>query len=121
MNEPPIEAAGTDLAASFGRGEHLKSRSLRSSADAYLEQRLQSQIITVIDKRRERDNCIFAISNLLKGHPENAKYFIECDGARLIMHEVLRLKDSPKGIAREIIELTMCCIKQVTEQKPIFR
>jgi len=34
------------------------------------------QIKTPISKRPERDNCIFAISNLLKGHPENIHYFI---------------------------------------------
>ena len=82
-----------------------------ASAEEYLEQRLQSQITTPIDRRSEKDNVIFALSNLLKGHPENATYFIRCDASKLIMHEVLRQKDSQEGMTREIIELTLSCIK----------
>lgn len=63
-----------------------------TTSEAYLEQRLQSQITTAIDKRKVKDNCIFALSNLLKGHPENAKYFIQCDGAKLVLHEIMRLQ-----------------------------
>ena len=89
--------------------------------EAFLEQRLQSQIVTPIDQRKERDNCIFAITNLLKGHPENAKYFIQCDGATMILREILRMPNLHTGLAREILEMQMSCVKQVTDPKPIFR
>ena len=80
--------------------------------EAYLEQRLQSQITTPIDKRREKDNCIYALQNLLKGHPDNASYFIQCNGAQMILHEVMRVStQAGSPVNREIIELTMGCIK----------
>ena len=87
----------------------------------FLEQRLQSQITTPIEKRRVRDNCIFAISNLIKGHHENPRFFIECDGVKLILHEILRIKDTNSVMGRDLIEMTMSCIKRVTEQKDVFR
>lgn len=90
-------------------------------AEAHLEQRMTAQGTTPIDQRRERDGCIFAISNMLKGHPENARYFIRCDGARQVMLEVLRVQEITTGPGREIIELNMCCVKQVTGPKEVFR
>lgn len=66
-----------------------------SPTDAYLEQRLQSHIITPIDLRSERENCIFAISNLLKGHPQNVQFFTECNASRMLLHEIMRIQDLP--------------------------
>ena len=90
-------------------------------AEVHLDQRMTAQGTTPIDQRRERDGCIFAISNMLKGHPENARYFIQCDGARQVMLEVLRVQEIATGPGREIIELNMCCVKQVTGPKEVFR
>ena len=61
------------------------------TTENFLDQRLQSQITTPIEKRCDRDNCISAISNLLKGHPQNARFFTTSTTSRMILIEILRI------------------------------
>jgi hypothetical protein len=42
----------------------------------------------------DKENCLFAISNLLKGSQKNAEHFIQSDSARKVMHELIDLLKS---------------------------
>jgi hypothetical protein len=37
----------------------------------------------------DKENCIFAISNLVKGRTQNSSFFIQNDGPRLIMQHMM--------------------------------
>ena len=61
------------------------------------------------------------MSNLLKGHPKNANYMIQCDGAKMILIEILRIQDTKSSLSKEIIELLLGCVKQLTDQKKMLQ
>lgn len=71
----------------------------------------------------DQDNCLFAIANLLKGNSVNAIHFINSDGPRKVMQELLKLIKDPKMTSEkmEIIELCVSSIKQLANTKQTFR
>jgi hypothetical protein len=67
----------------------------------------------------DKDNCLFSIANLLKGSTVNAKYFIQSDGPRKVMQELLTLIKEPNLSQEkmEIVELCVSSIKQLANTK----
>lgn len=41
----------------------------------------------------DKENCLFAIANLLKGSTLNSKHFIQSDSPRKVMLELLEILD----------------------------
>lgn len=74
----------------------------------------------------DKDNCLFAIANLLKGSTINAQHFIQSDSPRKVMQELIKILDEldrlPKGGKMpddklEIVELCVASIKQLANTK----
>jgi len=61
----------------------------------------------------DKDNCLFSIANILKGSAVNARHFIQSDGPRKVMQELLRLIGEPvlSSEKMEIVELCVSSIK----------
>lgn len=60
----------------------------------------------------DKDNCLFAIANLLKGSTINAAHFIKSDSPRKVMQEILNILSyavTPEKL--EIVELCVASIK----------
>ena len=64
----------------------------------------------------DKENCIFAVSNLVKGRTQNSSYFIQNDGPRLIMQHMMQ-----QNCSEEVLELCIGCIKQFADQKVLFK
>jgi len=45
----------------------------------------------------DKDNCLFAIANLLKGSSVNARHFIQSDSPRKVMQEMLNILDQQQA------------------------
>ena len=76
------------------------------------------------DTMSDKDNCLFSIANILKGSSENARHFIQSDGPRKVMQELLRLIKEPtisNEKIMEIIELCVSSIKQLANTKQTFK
>lgn len=73
--------------------------------------------MTPIDYRSERENCVYAIANLLKGHPQNVSYFTECNASKMVLKEILRMGNTE---SYQLSELLSSCIMQVSQQKHTF-
>lgn len=75
------------------------------------------------DTMSDKDNCLFSIANILKGSSENARHFIQSDGPRKVMQELLRLIREPtiSNEKMEIIELCVSSIKQLANTKQTFK
>lgn len=74
--------------------------------------------------RSDRDNCLFSISNILKGHSKNSVYFIQSNGPARVMHGLLKLLDSNDATIlqkQNVIELCVGSIKQLSNTKQTFR
>jgi hypothetical protein len=70
----------------------------------------------------DRDNCLFSISNILKGSSENGRYFIRSNGPLHIMEELLRLLDSNDVNQKlNIVELCVSSLKQLANTKDTFK
>ena len=67
-----------------------------------------------------RDNCVYAISNLLKGHPQNVQFFTDCNASRMLLIEIMRIQGTSNQ-SRELSELLSSCIKEVAHKKETFR
>jgi hypothetical protein len=92
----------------------------RLDANAIMSENLDSsrgpsQVTSYINFHSDLDNCIFAISNLLKGRSQNCVYFVENDGPRQVMEHMLR-----PSCSEEVLELCLGSIKQLTDSKIIF-
>jgi hypothetical protein len=64
----------------------------------------------------DKDNCIFAVANLLKGRTQNSVYFIQHDGPRKVMEYMLKPECS-----EEVVEMCIGCLKQFADQKALFK
>jgi len=64
----------------------------------------------------DRDNCLFAVANLLKGRSQNANHFIQVGGPKSVMTEIMK---STSQI--EIIELCLGSVKQLANNKMTFK
>ena len=77
----------------------------------------------------DKDNCLFAIANLLKGSSVNARHFIQSDSPRKVMHEMIGILDEVEQYKHErlpnarleIIELCVASIKQLANTKQTFK
>jgi hypothetical protein len=75
----------------------------------------------------DKDNCLFAIANLLKGSTVNAQHFIQSDAPRKVMQELLRVFDELTHLRHmpedklEIVELCVAAIKQLANSKQTFK
>ena len=76
----------------------------------------------------DKDNCLFAIANLLKGSSLNSKHFIQSDSPRKVMLELLSMLDEMDSnggkLAEdrlEIVEICVSSIKQLANTKQTFR
>lgn len=73
----------------------------------------------------DKDNCLFAIANLLKGSSVNARHFIQSDSPRKVMQEMISILDEADEYPQhrlpnarlEIIELCVASIKQLANTK----
>jgi hypothetical protein len=81
---------------------------------------IQSQKVTSpAEVMSDKDNCLFAIANLLKGSTVNAQHFIQSDSPRKVMQELIKILDefdrSPLTTLPddklEIVELCVASIK----------
>jgi len=61
----------------------------------------------------DKDNCLFAIANLLKGSNLNARHFIESDSPRKIMLELITLCDNNKQLSDDKLEIVELCVESI--------
>ena len=59
----------------------------------------------------DKDNCLFAIANVLKGSTLNAVHFIKSDGPRKVMQEILNILSC--GITPEKLEIVELCVASI--------
>lgn len=69
--------------------DKLESKITKSQAALISSQKITSPAEIMSDK----DNCLFAIANLLKGSTLNAKHFIQSDSPRKVMQELISILD----------------------------
>lgn len=71
----------------------------------------------------DKDNCLFAISNLLKGSQKNAEHFIQSDSASKVMHELIGLLKSGDLTKEKLenIEICVASVKQLANTKQTFK
>lgn len=78
--------------------------------------------MTKAETRSDKDNCLFSISNILKGSSENSRYFILSNGPQHVMEMLLNLLDSTDVQEKiNIVELCVSSIKQLANSKDTFK
>jgi hypothetical protein len=68
------------------------------------------------DNTSDRDACIFAIANLLKGKSANAMHFVQTGCCERVMTVILQ-----KETTMQQVDLYFSCLAQLGNQKKIFR